>query len=261
MKEAELVFTEILGISRLGLYLESKKRLDKNIALRVSQILRRRIRGEPLPYILGKTEFFGMEFKINPSAFIPRPETEILIEETIQIIKEQNLERPKILDIGTGSGCIAISLAKFFSQAEILALDISGSSLSLAKENARLNKVKIKFLKSDLFEGLKNTEKFDIIVSNPPYIPRNRLSELHPELRFEPRISLDGGKDGLYFYRRIFRDSPRYIKDNGFLILEIGIDQIPKIKKIIKKQKRLSLVRITKDYHGLDRVITLKKYG
>lgn len=266
MNESELLFTELLDCDRLSLYLNKGVRLNKEKSSAISCALKRRIFAEPLQYILGRAEFMGLEFKLTPDVFIPRPETEILVEKTIAIIKLLNCQIVKLLDIGTGSGCIAVSLAKLVSNLEvnITATDISQPALNIAEENAKLNNVNIKLIQSDLFNtyGLKLIT-YDLIVSNPPYIPALEIKNLQPELKYEPRIALDGGKDGLDFYRKIIAGAGDYLREGGFLIMEMGFNQKEKIEDIFQKAKNFKILEIVKDYNNIDRVIVAKKrqYG
>jgi release factor glutamine methyltransferase len=213
----------------------------------ISSVLKRRITGEPIQYILGRTEFMGLEFKVNHDVFIPRPETEVLVETVMRFSRVSPTET-SILDLGTGSGCIAVSLAKFLPNAKIDAVDISKEALKIAKENAGLNEVKINFSHSDLFTGLESQKKtYDIIVSNPPYIRTSDIASLQPEVRCEPRLALDGGEDGLDFYRRIIDDALYYLRKGAFLIMELGLGQSKTVKNIFQKQNNFEIMDIVKD--------------
>lgn len=263
MNEAELLFSSILNCNRLSLYLNKEILLDKNNSVFIASVLKRRMKGEPIQYILGKTEFMGFEFKVTPDVFIPRPETEILVEEVInQVARSQGHKVTRLLDIGTGSGCIAISLAKLLSDIEITATDISEKALEIAKSNALMNNVfgRIKFIQSDLFtrEGLQDA-CYDIIVSNPPYIPSEEIDKLQPEIKYEPRIALDGGIDGLDFYRRLISSYLRYLKRSGLLIIEIGFNQKEVLKNIFQKYADFEIIEVVKDYNGLERVMIVQK--
>ncbi|TBR17151.1 peptide chain release factor N(5)-glutamine methyltransferase [bacterium] len=257
MNEAEILFTEILGCQRHNLYLDKDKRLDQEKSAFISQTLKRRINGEPLDYILGKTEFMGLEFKVDNRVLIPRADTEVLVEAVIELSQEIKGEI-KILDVGTGSGCIAISLAKFIPRAFIDAVDISPGALEVAKINAGLNNVKnrVQFSESDLFQNIRTGEgKYDIIVSNPPYIVRREIERLSKEVRHEPRAALDGGLDGLDFYRRIIKEPRFYLKDNGFLVLEIGFGQRNYVENILQEYEYFNIIKVIKDYNNIDRVL------
>jgi len=260
MNETELLFTDILNCNRLSLYLNKDIFLDKAKSSLVSSVLKRRIHGEPIQYILGKTEFMGLEFKVTADVFIPRPETEILVETAIKIVQSLKFIVHSMLDIGTGSGCIAISLAKFLPKAKITAIDISENAIKIAKENALLNDVKINLLVGDLFNNYElRTMNYELIVSNPPYIPTAEIEELEPEVRYEPHMALDGGKDGLDFYRRIIDKTPHYLRKDGFLIMEMGFNQKEAIKNIFQKSGYFEIIELIKDYNNIDRVIIAKK--
>jgi release factor glutamine methyltransferase len=260
LNEAELVLSHVLNCDRLSLYLNKDARLDRNKSAQVSQILKRRIIGEPLQYILGLTEFMGYEFKVDQRALIPRPETEILISCALEKLKSRGkTSPPKILDLGTGSGCIAVSIAKLMPQALIWASDISAPALRLAKENADLHKVKVKFLRSDIFSALeKDQPKFDLIISNPPYISTEEFCGLAKEISFEPVLALEAGIDGLDFYRRIISQVVFYLNDDGWLALEAGANQADRLCAMCDEQN-FSALDIIKDYNNIKRVVIAKK--
>lgn len=261
MTEKEILLTSILNCPRSSLYNgvlslsdEQFKELECALSLRAQ--------GIPLQYILGETEFFGLTFKVDRRVFIPRPETEILVERIIEKVKSsysQDELKVKIIDVGIGSGCIAISLAKSLSVAKITAVDIYPNALEVAKYNSKLNNVsqKLEFIESDLFENLE-FDKQDLIVSNPPYIPSADIENLQREIKYEPRIALDGGRDGLDFYRRIIKDAPKFLKKGGFLFLEIGFGQHNDIAEIASKERELEIVEIVKDYSNIERILIFK---
>ena len=261
MNEGELLFTETLGCTRTHLYLNGKKPLAKDKALLISSVFRRRLCGEPIDYILGRTEFMGLEFRVDKNVLIPRPETEILVETAINIVHSSKLKVDNILDIGTGSGCIAISLAKFVENINVTASDVSDKALEIARNNASLNNVRINFLQSDLFSnhGLR-TADYGLIISNPPYIPGAQIHELAAEISYEPAIALDGGEDGLDFYRRIINEAPARMRDGGFLIMEMGFNQCENIKKIFSLYPELEIIEVVRDYSNIERVIVAKKF-
>ncbi|MDD5196161.1 MAG: peptide chain release factor N(5)-glutamine methyltransferase [Candidatus Omnitrophica bacterium] len=256
MTETELLFTRVLGCDRMALYLNKDRRLNRDEVNFISSALKRRIKSEPIQYILGKTEFMGLEFKVNEAVLIPRPETEILVATAIEYAKREKFGR--ILDLGTGSGCIAVSLAKYSTDLEIDASDISGRALETAGENASAHGVGINLIRSDLFSALGYKE-YAMIVSNPPYIMSAEIGKLQPELNYEPALALDGGADGLDFYRRIIREAPDYLKNSGWLLLEIGFGQKPGIEKIFLGSGRFEIAGIIKDYNNLDRVVVARK--
>ena len=220
--------------------------------------IKRLIKGDPLQYITGLQEFMKLKFKVNNDVLIPQPDTEILVEEVIEILK--NIQNPVILDLCTGSGSIAISIAKYVPNVKIYASDISKKALEVAKQNAILNGVanNIKFIESNLFDKIKE-EKFDIIVSNPPYIPTNEIKKLPKDVQNEPHLALDGGKDGLDFYRNIIKDGYKYLNRQGYICLEIGYDQKNEVKKIIDNERRYVETYCKKDLCQNDRIIVTRK--
>jgi release factor glutamine methyltransferase len=262
MTEAELVCSHVLNCDRLSLYLNKDAPLDRDQGAQISRILRRRINGEPLQYILGSVEFMGLEFKVDHRALIPRPETEFLVSAVLERIKLTGAPYShKILDLGTGSGCIAVSIAKLSPQAQVWASDISLAALQLAKTNADLHKVKIRLFYSDIFRVLQKTpEKFDLIVSNPPYIARKEFPGLAREISFEPFLALAAGDDGLDFYRRIISQAAEYLKAKGFLILEMGKGQHRSIENLLKKSKKFEIIEEIKDYNNIERVMVAQKH-
>lgn len=264
MNEAELLFSQIFNRDRLGLHLSANRALSKEESSLVASVLKRRIAGEPIQYILGRSEFMGLEFKVNPHVLIPRPETEILVEAVLKIVSQYHPASSQlhILDIGTGSGCIAVSLAKLLSGAIITATDISGEAIHIARENALLNSVldRIAFIETNLFNSL-SLRQYDIIVSNPPYVRRAEFVELQPEVRQEPAIALDAGMDGLDFYRKIVKEAAGYLKKNGFLIMEIGFNQAASVLDIVKSEPVFGIVEVIPDYSNIERVVVLQKKG
>ena len=260
MNEAEVLFSEVLNCSRTALYLNRQKLLTKDESGAIAAVLKRRISGEPLEYILATAEFMGLEFKVGPAVLIPRPETEILVEAAIKISHQvtKSPSHQKILDLGTGSGCIAVSLAKFLPKAEVTAVDISEEALKVAAENAMAHNVKVNFMRSDLFSAL-SLSKYDIIVSNPPYVPSGEIKQLQQELKYEPQVALDAGPDGCEFYRRIINHAGDYLENGGSLIIEIGFGQRRAIEDIFKKSKTFKITQVIKDYNNIDRVIAARR--
>lgn len=263
MDEKELVFTEILKCNRVDLYLNARKTLSQEQALMIASVLKRRINGEPIDYILGKKSFMGLDFKVNEDVLIPREDTEILVETAVKYAKKNKTDNLKILDIGTGSGCIAVSLAKFISNCSISAIDISKAALFVALENANLHNVnnKIEFIHADLFNLSSFEGGYDLIVSNPPYIQKDIIDTLSREVLAEPAIALDGGKDGLDFYRELKNKAKSLLKDNAFLLVEIGFDQLKQVKEIFESEKDLGFVESVNDYGQITRVLVFTKRG
>lgn len=253
---AELLLAGVLNCKRLDLYLSYDRPLDENEKINYRMFISKRGNFEPLQYILGQTEFYGLKFIVNPSVLIPRPETEILVESIIeQNNTSQNL---KILDIGTGSGNIPVSLAKNINECSITSIDISEEALKTARQNAELNSVsdKIIYKKQNVFDDdIYNLGKFDIIVSNPPYVEKEEMKKLQKEIiNYEPHNAVTDGGDGYKFYKRIIEVSDRLLKTNGKIYFELGIGQSENVFKILYENK-FSDIKIIKDYQNIDRVI------
>jgi release factor glutamine methyltransferase len=266
LNDAELIVSHCLGTDRVTLYRDNPEIRDDTLSV-IETFLRRRARREPLQYILGRTDFRGLTIRVGPGVLIPRPETELLVEEAIRIITEHDMHtsKLKILDLCTGSGCIALALAKEFPGAEVYGTDISDTAICCAEENARLNMIhNIRFLRGSFFEpfermhdGQATETLFDLVVSNPPYIRTGYIGNLQPEIReWEPADALDGGEDGLDCYREIIPETKRYLKEGGFLMFEIGVDQADAVREVAMT-KGYAGTSLRKDYAGIDRIITL----
>lgn len=211
--------------------------------------------GVPIQYLTNSQEFMGFNFYVDENVLIPQPDTEILVENVISIIKNLQKSCQKeitVLDLCTGSGIIGVCLKKYLQNVNVLSSDISSNALEIAKKNANLQNVKIDFIKSDLFENID--EKFDVIVSNPPYIKTDKINELSKEVKNEPRLALDGGQDGLDFYRRIIKESTNFFRKTGYLALEIGYDQKEAVENLFKNFKYKE-IKIFKDLSDIERVI------
>lgn len=214
------------------------------------------IDGKPLQYITQKQEFMGMEFFMNENVLIPQPDTEILVETVLDICKRYGNQSLRILDLCTGSGAIAISLSKILNT-QVFASDVSIKALKVAEKNNVMNNTKVEFIESNLFEKI-NGEKFDIIVSNPPYIKNEEIKLLSKQVQNEPYIALSGGEDGLDFYRKIIDEAYKYINKNGYLCLEIGYDQKEDLIKLIKQNENYEYENCIKDLSNNDRCIIAK---
>ena len=214
------------------------------------------IDGKPLQYITQKQEFMGMEFFVNEDVLIPQPDTEILVETVLDICKRYSNQSLRILDLCTGSGAIAISLSKILNT-QVFASDVSTKALEVAEKNNVLNNSKVEFIESNLFEQI-NGEKFDIIVSNPPYIKNEEIKLLSKQVQNEPYIALAGGEDGLDFYRKIIDEAYKHINKNGYLCLEIGYDQKEDLIKLIKQNENYEYENCIKDLSNNDRCIIAK---
>jgi len=228
---------------------------DEKLSLYES-FLQRRLNHEPLAYITGEKEFFSLNFVVNPHVLIPRPETELIAEEVISIIHERDIKNPFILDLGTGSGILSVSIAKTIYNAKCIATDISIEALFVALQNAKKHKVdkQINFVNCDWFQGINPKIKFDFIVSNPPYIEENLLNFLQKELDFEPQNALYSGKEGLDAIVHLIDNSYKFLKDSGTLLIEIGSNQGEKVKLLAKRNKKYKSIDIIKDIAGFDRV-------
>ena len=241
-----------IPINKIIVYMNKEVSSKENVEF--EKILQKVINGIPVQYITNKQEFMGLKFYVDKNVLIPQPDTEILVEHVIEYCNNINYSL-KILDLCTGSGAIAISLAKYIKNANIYATDISENAIEIANKNAKINKVGINFIKSDMFENIEEKD-FDIIVSNPPYIKTSVISTLSNEVKNEPYIALDGGKDGLKFYNIIYEKAEKYMNRNGIIFLEIGYDQKENIMNIFKKKYRE--VYCLKDLNNNDRVIIVK---
>jgi len=254
---AELLLAEILNCKRLNLYLQFDRPLKEDEVNKYREYVRRRSQREPLQYIIGKVEFYGLEFKVNSSVLIPRPETEILVE---QVLKSLNgSDAPVIIDIGTGSGNICAALASKLSNPRVFSMDVSEQALLLADENIRslnLSK-KVNLLRQDILQtDQSNLPEADIIVSNPPYVPKLEFDTLQEEIvKYEPRGAVTDESDGMKFYKRITHFASEKLKPGGMLFFELGYNSSEKVQEIMLGQGFLE-VTITKDYSGINRVIS-----
>lgn len=249
-KEAEIMLARGAGIETLEMYRDNPDMTDSQICA-AEKLLSRRLLREPLSYIIGHEEFLDLTLEVGDGVLIPRPETELMAEHAIKTTKAQT-----ILDLCTGSGCLALALARRISSSQVYGVDISDIAVGYAKRNAVRNNISnVTFLKGDLFEPFKEREIFDLIISNPPYIRSGDIIGLQPEIReWEPKAALDGGEDGLDFYRRIIPSARGYLKDRGMLILEIGAGQADDTADMIKSAG-YSCFRIIKDYNGIERIL------
>ena len=248
--DMEWIVATILGKSRTEIKLLSS--VSEKEYREIMRACDRRAKGEPLSSIFGFVEFYGLKFDVNKRVLSPRIDTEVLVEEALKKIKANKLE--KVLDLCTGSGVIAITIAKL-SPCKVDAVDISKQALSLAEHNAKKNDVKVQFIHSDLFKELKKSKKYDIIISNPPYIKSEDIEKLDSEVKnYDPRLALDGGADGLDFYRKIISQSKSYLTQGGYLFFEVGYNQAEDVEKIMKENGFALVVRV-KDYNKIERVV------
>ena len=257
--EAELLLEKAAGLNRTALFLRGEEVLSEEVLAVYEGFLQEREQGRPTQYILGEWEFMGLPFCVGEGVLIPRADTEVLVETILE--KQQAEPMKSILDIGTGSGCIPISLGHYGKFEHIMAVDISPKALGYATKNAHDNHIKIDFYESDLFTNLPAEWKgnLDAIVSNPPYIPKKDIEELMTEVKdFEPMNALDGGEDGLDFYRAIVEQGREWLKDGGWLFFEIGYDQGEDLRNLLQEFVYTE-VEVRQDLAGLDRVALGRK--
>jgi release factor glutamine methyltransferase len=259
--EAEVLLAHVLACSRTHLYAHPERKLSSELRTRFQRLVSRRAADEPLPYLIGETQFYGMELHVDPRVLIPRPETETLVELAgAWLTAHRRAEKaPAVVDVGTGSGAIAISLAVDASWARIYAADLSSPALDVARDNARRHNVyeRITFLLSDLLEAL--ADPVDLIVSNPPYIAQEEWATLPAGVRErEPRLALDGGVDGLQIIQRLLVDAARRLRTQGALMIEIGAAQGPEARKAARRAFPDAEIQIVQDLAGRDRVLSVQ---
>lgn len=252
-KEAETLLTEALHINKSRFYSADIK-ISSETSRYIDSLAERRAKGEPIQYILGYIEFCGLKINVSREVFIPRPETELLAEKAIKLLTVYPASIT-ILDLCTGSGCIALALAKHFRDATVYGVDKSQTATDCAVKNAHENDIKnVHFITGDLFEPIDWDARFNCIISNPPYIKRDDIQGLQREIRdHEPTLALDGRDDGLYFYRRIIKHAAAYLKKDGFVAFEIGYNQADDIEKIAISTNFVNISFI-KDYAGIKRI-------
>jgi len=261
--DAELLLCHVLGRDPAWLLAHMQDRIDEQSLRLYERVIDRRAVREPLQYITGKQEFWGLPFKVTPDVLIPRPETEFVVEAALKAVSMTIA--PVIIDVCTGSGCIAISLAKELLNAQVFATDRSEQALGIARENARMNQVadRIRFLFGDLFAPVKELDlrgKVDVIAANPPYIPMGDLAALQPEVRdFEPEMALIAGPQGTEIGTAIIEQAPAFLKKGGALIMEMGMGQTAGFSSIIKDTGDYKTIEIIKDLAGIERVLVARK--
>ena len=254
--DSQLLLCYVLNVDRSYLFLNREKEILDSEYKRFKELLTYRKNGMPLQYITGYQEFMGLDFKVESGVLIPRCDTEILVEEAIKILK--NIDSPTIADVGCGSGAISVSIASFIEDSKVYALDIMDIPLKVTLENAKLNNVsnKVEVLKSNMLDQIIFKDiNLDMVISNPPYIKKDVISTLMKEVKeFEPMTALDGGEDGLVFYRKITKDAKNILKPNGYLLYEIGHDQGIEVKDIMISEGFKDVI-IINDLAGLNRVV------
>lgn len=284
--DAEALYCFLKKCDNVVLFLMKEEEADKETEEAYFDLIAQRASRIPLQHITGKQAFMGFEFKVDPNVLIPRQETEVLVTEAAKLLREERkavagqrrqsrgglfriFRTPptqEVLDLCCGSGAIGISLAKICEDISVTATDISDAALALAKENAKANRTEIEFLQGDLFEALRDTGKgkrvrsYDLIISNPPYIRTNLIALLQEEVKdHEPLQALDGGRDGLDYYKRIVADAHLYLKEGGWLMFEIGYDQGEDLRKMIMETRRFTTPEVVRDLAGRDRVVKCRK--
>ncbi len=253
---SRILMQYVLKIDRNKLIINKNDNVDINKENEYKEYIEKIIKGKPVQYITNNQEFMKLNFYVDENVLIPQPDTEILVEKVIKSI--DIMENIEILDMCTGSGCIGISLAKNIKNTKVTLVDISKEAIEIAKKNAIQNEVenKITFIQSDMFENVKG--KFDIIVSNPPYIKTNIIQTLDKQVQNEPHIALDGGEDGLDFYKILINEAHKYLKKDGKIFLEIGYDQKQEVENLVKQSKHYKKIETIKDLSQNDRVIILE---
>lgn len=253
--DAELMLAHCLSVERIRLYMDYDKPLSSEERSRYRESVRRRLAGESVAYIIGQREFWSLALEVDHRVLVPRPETELLVERALAWLTAHPVARaPRVLDVGTGSGAIAIAIASEVGEAEVWAVDIDPEALQLARCNAQRHGVQVSFVASDLLAALAPGVDYDLIVSNPPYITTHELAELPPEVGHEPRHALDGGADGLEVIRRLLPQARHRLRSGGGLLLEIGSEQGPATRELLH-QHGFAQVELFQDLAGLDRVV------
>jgi len=258
--DTQILLAHVLTCPRIQLYIRSEEPASDTVRAEFRTLVRKRLDGMPVAYIVGEREFFRLSLEVSPAVLIPRPDTETLVLEVLELVKKRT--DPKIVDVGTGSGAIALSLAMQHKTAILTAVDISADALEIARRNAVRHRLesRVTFVESDLFAGLPEGERFDVVASNPPYIARDEFAGLDREVRdHEPHLALDGGSDGLAVYRRLIPESLGYLVDGGWLAVEIGSTQHAEVSDLFERTERFADVRMVRDGAGHTRVIVGRK--
>ncbi len=260
--DSEVLLAHALGCKRIDLYTRHTEEASAQGRQRFRELVRQRIEGCPVAYLVGHKEFFSLEFEVNRAVLIPRPDTECVVVECLRLAKD--VTEPTLLDIGTGSGCLAIAIAKHHKTAQVTAIDISPEALAVASRNAARHGVaeRIRFLQGDLFAPIPAGERFDFILSNPPYIPHDDIAKLPPGVRdYEPHVALDGGADGFAVFDRLIAEAPAHLKPDGYLLLEIGSPQEQPARERIGKYEGYELAKTVYDGSGHPRVLVARWRG
>jgi release factor glutamine methyltransferase len=254
--DAEILLAHARDCQRIQLYTQFDSPLTDEQRAMMRDLVKRRSAAEPVAYLVGHREFFGLDFRVTADVLIPRPDTETLIVEAIERLKLR--PQPRVLDVGTGSGCIAITLAVNCRQADITAIDLSNAALAIAQQNAEKHAIadRVRFLQGDLFAPLPNGEPFDLIASNPPYISSAEIMTLQPDVRLhEPHSALDGGADGLDVIRRLVADAPQHLVPDGCLLIEIACEQADAVTQLLAANGNYTEIAVLKDLSKQPRVV------
>jgi release factor glutamine methyltransferase len=255
-KDTEWLLRHVLGREKAWLLTHGDDEVEDESAQQYATLIKRRATGEPMQYIIGECEFFGMPFRVTPDVLIPRPETEHLVEKVVELAI--GFSAPRVIDVGTGSGAIAIAIAKQLPQAQVTATDLSEGAIEVARENAARNGASVRFLSGDLLAPVAE-EKFEIIASNPPYVPSEEKALLAVEVRdHEPEMALYGGADGLGIYRRLIPAAFAQLTDGGWLLLEMGFGQAERVKDLME-QAGFREIEIVTDLQGIERILCGRK--
>ena len=254
--DARWMAEDALGMSRTDLLFEGSQAIPMAKLDALNAMLERRAGGEPVQYVLGSADFMGLKFQVSPAVLIPRQDTETLVEAALVDLQERP-GSPAVLDLCTGSGCVGLSLASLAPNARVTLSDVSREALEIARRNARALGVRAELRHGDLFAAV-GRERFDVIACNPPYIPAGELEQLQKEVRREPRLALDGGPDGLDFYRRIAERLPEYLNEGGAIYLEVGIGQAGDVLSLLKAALPSAATGTVRDLNGVERVAYCK---
>lgn len=258
--KSKILLAYVLNLTKEQLLIYDTKEVEENLENKYKELISEIVQGKPLKYITNKQEFMKLNFYVDENVLIPRQDTENIVEEVINICKKDANKKYKILDLCTGSGIVGISVAKYVPNAKVTQTDISSQALEIAKKNAIINKVeqKVEFINSNMFENISKNEKFDIIVSNPPYIKTDIIKSLDKEVQNEPKLALDGGKDGLKFYKIIIDNAYSYLNKQGQVVLEIGYDQKKEVTSLAKSSGKYINIYSKKDLNNNDRMVVFQ---
>jgi release factor glutamine methyltransferase len=259
--DAEVLLAHVLACKRIDLYgLRFAERAEGEVRERYKELIRRRLEGCPVAYLVGRKEFFGLDFEVTSAVLIPRPDSELVVMECLALAR--SMARPRVVDVGTGSGNLAVAVAQQHAGAQVTAVDRSGEALAVARRNARRHQVeeRIRFLEGNLFGPLEHGERFDFVLSNPPYIPSEDLAKLPAGVRdYEPRLALDGGPGGFEVFDRLIEQARSFLEPGGYLIVEIGAPQEQPARARIAAWPEYDLAETAHDYSGHPRVLRARR--